>query len=161
MLLRLLGSLALAAPLLLSQVRKPDFSGTWKTDPSKSTFKVTPVKNPDPSVSDAPPPPPPDEQSLEVIDQKDNALKIGELAFTLDGRENTNELGQGLFQKSKTHWEGSKLITEWVLERDGQKLVTVRQVRSLSDNGKIQIVDLHVQTPETICDSHTVRIKQP
>ena len=74
-----------------------------------------------------------------MIDQKDNSLKIGELAFTLDGRENTNELGQGLFQKSKTHWEGAKLVTEWVLERDGQKLVTARQVRSLADNGKTQI----------------------
>jgi len=160
MLLRLLCSFALAVPLLLSQVRKPDFSGTWKTDPSKSTFKVTPVKNPDPSVSDAPPPPP-EEQPPEVIDQKDNSLKIGELAFTLDGRENTNELGQGLFQKSKTHWDGTKLVTEWVLERDGQKLVTARQVRSLADDRKTQIVDTHVQTPETISDSHAVMIKQP
>jgi hypothetical protein len=159
MLHRLLVSLALATPLLVSQVRKPDFSGTWKTDPSKSTFKLTPVKNPDPSASDVPPPPPPDEQPPEVIDQKDNALKIGELTFTLDGRENTNELGEGLFQKSKTHWEGSKLITEWVLERDGQKLVTARQVRSLADDRKTQIVDTHVQTPDTISDSHAVMIK--
>jgi hypothetical protein len=159
MLLRVFGLSALAVSLLLSQVRKPDFSGTWKTDPSKSTFKLTPIKSPDPSASDVPPPPPPDEQPPEVIDQKDNALKIGELTFTLDGRENTNELGEGLFQKSKTHWEGSKLITEWVLERDGQKLVTARQVRSLADDRKTQIVDTHVQTPDTISDSHAVMIK--
>src|ERR1700676_2498318 len=124
MLLRLLCLFALTISLLLSQVRKPDFSGTWKPDPSKSTIKVTPVKNPNTSASDVPPPPPPDEQGPEVIDQKDNVLKIGVLVFTLDGRENNNELGQGLFQKSKTHWEGSKIITEWVLENDGQKVVT-------------------------------------
>jgi hypothetical protein len=161
MLLRLLFSLVLATPLLVSQVRKPDFNGTWKPDPSKSTFKLTPAKNPDPSAADVPPPPPPDEQSPEVIDQKDNSLKIGELAFTLDGRENTNELGQGLLHKSKTHWEGAKLITEWVLERDGQRLVTARQVRSLADGGKTQIVDTHVQTPDAISDSHAVMLKQP
>jgi hypothetical protein len=160
MLLRLF-SLALAVSLLLSQVRKPDFSGTWKTDPSKSTFKLTPVKNPDHAAPDVPPPPPPAEQPPEVIDQKDNSLKIGELAFTLDGRENTNELGEGLLQKSKTHWEGSKLNTEWVLERDGRTLVTAHQVRSLADDGKTQIVDTHVQTPDTISDSHAVMIKQP
>jgi hypothetical protein len=161
MLLRLLGSLALATSLLLSQIRKPDFSGTWKTDTSKSTFNLTPVKNPDSSATDVPPPPPPEEQGPEVIAQKDNSLKIGELAFTLDGRENINELGQGLLQKSKSHWEGSKLVTEWVLERDGQKGVTARQVRSLADGGKTQIVDTHVQTPDTISDSHAVMIKQP
>jgi hypothetical protein len=160
MLLRLLGSLVLVASLLLSQVRKPDFSGTWKPDPSKSTFKVTPVKNPDHAVPDVPPPSPHDEQPPEVIDQKDNTLKIGELAFTLDGRENTNEHGEGLFQKSKTHWEGNKLITEWVLEHDGQKLVTARQVRSLADDRKTQIVDTHIETPETIIDSHAVMGKQ-
>jgi hypothetical protein len=161
MLLRLLGSLELATSLLLSQVGKPDFSGTWKTDASKSTFKLTPVKSPDHAAPDVPPPPPPDEQPPEVIDQKENSLKIGMLAFTLDGRENTNELGEGLFQKSKSHWEGSKLITEWVLEHDGQKVVTARQVRSLADGGKTQIVDTHVQTPDTISDSHAVMIKQP
>jgi hypothetical protein len=163
MLLRLLCSLALAVSLLVSQVRKPDFSGTWKADPSKSTLKLTPVKNPDPAARDEPPPPPPppDEQPPEVIDQKDNSLKIGELAFTLDGRENINELGQELLHKSKTHWEGTTLVTEWVLERDGQKVVTARQVRSLADGGKTQIVDTHVQTPDTISDSHAVMIKQP
>lgn len=161
MFLRLLGSLALTTPLLVSQVRKPDFSGIWKPDSSKSTFKLTPVKNPDSSASDVPPPPPPNEQTPEVIEQKGNSLKIGELAFTLDGRENLNELGQGLLHKSKTHWEGGKLITEWVLERDGQKLVTARQVRSLADDGKTQIVDTHVQTPDIISDSHAVMIKQP
>jgi hypothetical protein len=161
MLPRLLCLFAITLSLLLAQVRKPDFSGTWKPDPSKSTFKLTPVKNPDPSASDVPPPPPSDEQPPEVIDQKDNALKIGELAFTLDGRENTNQLGEGFVQKSKTHWEGAKLITEWVLERDGQKLVTARQVRSLAQDGKTQIVDTHVQTPSTIRDSHDVMIKQP
>ena|SRR5579872_5576128 len=106
MLLRLLGSLALATPLLLSQVRKPDFSGTWKPDPSKSSFKLTPVKNPDPSAPDVPPPPPPNEQAPEVIDQKDNALKIGELAFTLDGREIPMNLAKGCFKNPKRIGKG-------------------------------------------------------
>jgi ABC-type Fe3+ transport system substrate-binding protein len=67
----------------------------------------------------------------------------------------------GSLQKSKTHWEASKLVTEWILERDGQKLVTARQVRSLADGGKTQIVDTHVQTSDTISDSHAVMIQQP
>jgi hypothetical protein len=160
MLARLLCLFALTISLLLSQVRKPDFSGTWKPDPSKCTNKLTPVKNPDSSVPVVPPPPPPDEQLPEVIDQKDNSLEIGELSFTLDGRENINELGQGLLEKSKTHWEDAKLVTEWVLERDGQKLATARQVRSLVGDGKTQIVDTHVQTHDAISDSHVVMLKQ-
>ncbi len=118
------------------------------------------MKNPDPAASEVPPPPPIGEQPPEVIEQKGNTLKIGELSFTLDGRENLNGLGQGLLQKSKTHWEGSKLVTEWVLEGDGEKLVTARQVRSLAEDGKTQIVDTHVQTPEIVIDSHVVMVKQ-
>ena len=160
MLIRQLCSLALAAPLLISQVRKPDFSGTWKADQSRSTSKVTPVKNPDPAASEAPPPPPIGEQPPEVIEQKGNSLKIGELTFTLDGSENLNELGQGVLHKSKTHWEGDKLVTEWVLEQDGEPLVKARQVRSLAADGKTQTVDTHVQTPQVVSDSHAVMVKQ-
>jgi hypothetical protein len=156
---RLLCSFAICACLLVAQAPKPDFSGTWKADQSKSTSKVTPVKNPDPAAPEAPPPPPIGEQPPEVIEQTGNQLKIGELTLTLDGNENVNELGQGLLHKSKTRWEGSKLVTEFVLERDGEKLVKGRQVRSLAEDGT-QIVDTHVQTPQVVSDTHAVMVKQ-
>jgi hypothetical protein len=89
---RLFCSLAICVCLLVAQAHKPDFSGTWKADASKSTEKITPVKNPDPKASAAPPPPPIGEQPPEVIQQKGNTLKIGELIFTLDGSENINEV---------------------------------------------------------------------
>jgi hypothetical protein len=158
--IRLLYALAIGGVLLLAQARKPDFSGTWEADASKSTEKVTPVKNPDPAAPDAPPPPPPGEQPPEVIEHKGNRLKIGELTFTLDGGENVNPVGQGLLHKSKTHWEGSKLVTEFVLERDGEVLVRGRQVRSLADDGKTQTVDTHVQTPQVVSDAHAVMMKE-
>jgi len=69
--LRLLFSLAISVCLLLSQTKKPDFSGTWKADQSKSTTTTTPAKNPNQAAADdAPPPPPLDEQPPEVIQQK-------------------------------------------------------------------------------------------
>lgn len=117
------------------------------------------MKNPDPAAPEAPPPPI-GEQPPEVIHQKGNQLKIGELTFTLDSSENINPVGEGLVHGSKTHWEGSKLVTEFVLERDGEALVKGRQVRSLAEDGKTQTVDTHVQTPQLISDSHAVILKE-
>jgi hypothetical protein len=158
--LRLLFSLAISVCLLLSQTKKPDFSGTWKVDQSKSTTTTTPAKNPNQAAADdAPPPPPLDEQPPEVIQQKGNNLRIGDLNFTLDGAENVNELGQGITHKSKTHWDGNRLVTEWVMERDGATLVKAKQSRALSEDGKAQTVDTHVETSTVITDFHAVMVK--
>jgi hypothetical protein len=157
---RLFWSLAVAAGLVVAQAGKPDFSGAWKTDGSKSTTKITPVKKPDPGASEAPPPPPLDEQPAEVIEQKGNRLRIGDLTFTLDGAENVNQLGQDITHKSRTHWDGNELVIEWVMERDGETLVKARQVRILSEDGKTQTVNTHVETSQVISDTHAVMAKQ-
>jgi hypothetical protein len=153
---------ATAVALALSQTPKPNFTGTWKADDSKTVVKTTPVKNPSEDAPEAPPPPPPEEQPPDVIEQNGNDLRIGEQTFTLDGKENINPLGvEGMAHRSTTHWEGNKLVSDWALERDAKKLATGHRVRSLSGDGKTQIVETHIETPRLIIDTHMVMVKQP
>ncbi len=161
--MRLLCSFTIGTCLLLGQGRKPDFTGTWQTDESKSTTKITVLKNPDPDAAYAPPPPPPPlgEEPPEVIEQKGNKLKIGEQTFPLDGTENASPMAdESLLHRAKAHWDGNKLVTEFAIERDGKTLVKGTQVRSLSEDGKTQTVDTHVQTSQAITDSHSVKLKR-
>ncbi|MEK7404821.1 MAG: hypothetical protein AAB225_06905 [Acidobacteriota bacterium] len=126
----LLGLLALSLAFAQS---KPDLTGSWKVDNSKSNFGALP----------------PPQSLVNKIDHKDPTLKITsitvgdsgertfELAFTTDGKENTNSIGS-IEIKSKVRWEGRDLLMEhtagevtlkdkWTLSEDGKTLTLVRQ----------------------------------
>ena len=63
-----------------------------------------------------------------------------ESRYTTDGKENVNEGFRGNSTKSKTHWEGAKLITESVMETPNGTRET-KEVRSLSPDGKTMTVE--------------------
>ncbi len=121
------------ALLALAQA-KPDFSGGWKLNISKSDFGALPA---------------PESATLK-IEHKDPALKmvsttVGssgersyELSFTTDGKECTNWIGN-VEVKSVLRWEGATLILEhkaaggevtlkdeWALSEDGRTLTITR-----------------------------------
>lgn len=127
-------TLAMVATVAVAQSR-PDFSGTWKTDISKSNFGLLP---------------PPQSASMKV-EHKEPALKLisitasdsgersFEASFTTDGKECTNFLGNTEV-KSVLKWDGSALLMEhkagggevvvkdkWTLSEDGKVLTLVRQ----------------------------------
>ena len=74
-------------------------------------------------------------------------LTIPEWAATTDGVERSEKCGPGEF-KSKTHWEGDRLITAWSLERDGRPEITGEWIRSLSADGRTQSLEIKAHDPQ-------------
>ena len=126
-----------------AQDQRPDFSGTWKLDKEKSDvgaeerngrfrggmFDSLVIEHKDPEL---------------IIKRKMN-LPSGEerttqSKYTTDGKDNTNEGFRGMTSKSKTHWEGDKLVTESTRETPRGTIET-KEVRSLSADGKTMTVE--------------------
>jgi hypothetical protein len=130
---------------------RTDFSGRWELDRSHS---------------DLPSPAP--ENLVEVIDQHGSDLKVTstskdwntskpiavslfalllpEFSTTTDNKESIQPFGPGQI-RSKTSWQGSDLVTDWTLERNGQVAVTGRWVRRLSEDGNTQTVEISAHDP--------------
>jgi hypothetical protein len=127
-----------------AQSQKPDFSGTWKLDKEKSDvgteerggrfrggmFDSIVIEHKDPEL---------------VIKRKMNRPsgeeRTAESKYTTDGKENANEGFRGMTTKSKTHWEGDKLVTESTMETQRGTMET-KEVRSLSADGKTMTVEM-------------------
>jgi hypothetical protein len=125
---------------------KPDFSGTWNLDLTKSDFGPTP---------------PPDSMVL-VVEHKEPALKIMSTQtsqgasisntrnITTDGKPNANKLqtGDGAQDVTSTSkWNGNKLSTAYTLEMQGMKL-GVNDSWSLSADGKVLTVMRAISTEQ-------------
>lgn len=132
---------------------KPNFSGTWKLDVTKSDFGVLP----------------PDNSRTYVIDHNDPVLKIAvsadtaqgkqdfTLNFTTDGKEATNNAG-GLELKSILTWESSTLVDNTKLKFQDQD-VTVKEIWLLSDDGKTLTQSAHYISPMGEMDTKFVYAK--
>jgi hypothetical protein len=100
---------------------KPNFSGSWAMIDSSDNSGTAGT-----------------EHLFMRVEHRDPQLKvtIGESVWTLstDGVENTNRMN-GAEVRSRTRWEGDRLITEWVTQADG-KTMQHRQAWSLSKDGK-------------------------
>jgi hypothetical protein len=142
----LLLALAAAVPALA----KPNFTGDWKLNASKSEFGQMP---------------PPSSMS-QKISHEDPKLKSAvkqagqqgefemESTYTTDGKENTNEVfGQAV--KSTAKWEGDTLVIEskmrfgendmtivekWTLSEDGKTLTKAQLFKSAMGEGQIKLV---------------------
>ena len=140
--------LLLCAVVALGQDAKPNFSGDWTLDREKSemgeprqgggggggrgrgmgmgSFSITQ-----------------DGDSL-VLKRKvefQGEERTFESRHTADGKENINEGFRGSSVKSKTHWDGAKLVTESVIETPNGTRET-KEVRSLSADGKTMTVEI-------------------
>jgi hypothetical protein len=149
-------TVAKAAPAVSAPVSsgaKPNFSGTWKLDVSKSDFGVLP----------------PDNSRTCVIDHNDPVLKVAvsadgaqgkqdfTLNFTTDGKEATNNAG-GLELKSILNWESSTLVDNTKLKYQDQD-VTVKEIWLLSEDGKILTQNAHYVSPMGEMDTKMVYVK--
>jgi hypothetical protein len=135
-----LSTLVLFAASLAAQ-SKPNFSGTWKMNASKSDFGPLPPTN----------------SRTDVIEHNDPALKIATTAdtaqgsvsfntnYTTDGKEvvNKRDTPAGAQEiKSTLAWEGSKLVVNSKLKISDQD-ITLKAVWSLSDDGKTLTQNVH------------------
>jgi hypothetical protein len=109
---------------------KPNFSGSWKVNNSKSDFGPMPAP-----------------QSItSKIDHKEPNLKIAttwvgdqgertfEFSYTTDGKENTNTFGNAEI-KSKATWEGSTLLIASKGSADSGEF-SIQDKMSLSEDGR-------------------------
>ena len=141
-------ALAVAGGLAASpaaQAAKPNFTGTWTLDVSKSDFG----------------PSPPPESMVMVVEHKDPAIKIkstqktaeGEVvndrSLTIDGKPNTNNIkmvgGDAQKVTSTSKWDGAKFVTTYPLDIQG---TTITFVDSWALEGAVLKIARNVTTPE-------------
>lgn len=124
-----------SAPQVRADERKVSLSGRWVMDADHSSYGRMPVPK----------------SYVEVIDQKEPVITIsttsedqrGEMKsfmkLTTDDRESLNEINGNEF-RSKSHWDGAKLITTVTGDR-GMRMV---EARFVSADGKTQTVETYM-----------------
>jgi hypothetical protein len=141
---------ALILPFAPRAQSRPDFTGTWTMDASRSQLPQMGRGGRGGGGRGA------GGGSLtQVIKQTAADLTIeiqgGPLSRTavykLDGSPTTNEGGRGATITSKTRWDGAKLIIESTREIQGFSLSTT-ETRSLEAGGKEMVVETTAATPQ-------------
>ena len=153
--------LTLAALLPATAIAQtPDLSGTWKINLIKS---------------DAPP----QGRGGQQMDMSNLMLTITQTAemitmvqtgmgpertitYYLDGRESTNAAMRGEM-KSTSKWDGEQLVTEGTAtgqSPNGPVTMTIKETRSLSEDGKTLTVSTTTDTPMGVRTRKTVFEKQ-
>ncbi len=133
---------------------KPNYSGTWKLNVTKSDFG--PIPGPD--------------SRTDVIEHNDPMLKVstaqdgpqGKQEYTLnlttDGKEMTNTPG-GLEVKSVGGWEANNLVMNVKLKFQDND-VAAKTTWLLSDDGKTMTQNQHLSTPMGELDQKMIFEKQ-
>jgi hypothetical protein len=133
---------------------KPNFSGEWKLNVSRSDFGPLPVP-----VS-----------RTDKIKHEEPALKVTttqasqqgegtfELNYTTDGKESVNEI-RGNSMKSTSKWDGDTLVIETKANFNGNDLM-LSDKWSLSADGKVLTINRHIASPMGELDQKVVLEKQ-
>jgi hypothetical protein len=120
---------------------KPDFSGTWKLDQAKSKIPGTNGRGGAGTNATAP-------GYTITIRQTPTSLTIESTrngtpvaaTYKLDGSESTNPTGHARLMRSKSRWEGPKLVTDSTQKGPHGEIRKMSEVRSLE--GKTLIVEV-------------------
>ena len=148
---RIVITLAILALAALPALAKPNFTGDWKLNASKSTFGEMPapdsmtykITHADPKLSTA----------------TKTSGQMGEFemqaSYTTDGKESTNEGFGGSTTKSVVKWDGDTLVIEtkgqfgdneftmtqkWTLSADGKTLNILQTFKSAMGEGEQKLV---------------------
>ena len=144
----ILAVLALAA---LPALAKPNFSGDWKLNTSKSTFGQMPA--PDSMTHKITH----DDPKLSTVTKQSGQMGEFEMhaSYTTDGKESTNEGFQGSTTKSVAKWDGDTLVIDskgqfgdneftmtqkWTLSADGKTLTVVQVFKSAMGEGEAKLI---------------------
>lgn len=159
--------------LLGVENQKPNFSGNWKPDETKSSTQKRLKTTADAAKATAPPPPPSDarlpseqiehnEPVLRIVAISAKGERLNEVTMRTDGKEHIIKIGAGaMIHRSKSHWEGDTLVTQWHIERDGKIVIEGVDQRSLSEGGKVLTINRHTEDDKSESDSVIVYRKQP
>jgi len=136
----------LAAGMMALAADKPNFSGEWTLDATKSEFG---------------PMPPPSSMSRKV-DHNDPDLTYTQQAsggqgdqtitmkYSTDGKETTNDM-MGNPLKTVAKWDGSALVITGKADFGGNEITLVDKW-TLSDDGKVLTDALHIDSPQGAFD---------
>lgn len=128
---------------------KPDFSGTWNLNVSKSDFGPVPGPNSETVVitEDGP-------KVTESVKYEDDQGKQGyDLAYTMDGPEivypadAAPHVGIVTLQKLKANWQGTLLVLTESLKYQEDADVTGTISRGLSADGRVLTMNFDLMTP--------------
>jgi len=133
---------------------KPNFSGEWKLNASKSEFGPLPapssrtdkITHSDPSLKVT---------TTSVGPQGEVSLK---LAYTTDGQESTNDL-RGNPAKSTAKWDGDALVIVTKAKFQDND-ITLTDKWTLSEDGKTLTIDRKIVAPQGEFGQKTVMEKQ-
>ena len=133
-------AVVLAVPSL-AFAQAPNFSGKWIQDMEKS----------DPPMGGRGPAGP---QSLtitqtaaEITLERETPNGVMKTVYKLDGSESVNAGGRGGEVKSKSAWDGSKLVTKYSRTM-GEVTVDVTETRSLEADGTLTVVSVTKGGPQ-------------
>jgi hypothetical protein len=133
-------AVVLAVPSL-AFAQAPNFSGKWIQDMEKS----------DPPMGGRGPAGP---QNLTITQtatdftiERETPNGVMKTVYKLDGSESTNAGGRGGEVKSKSAWEGSKLVTKYSRTM-GEVTVDVTETRSLEADGTLTVVSVTKGAPQ-------------
>ena len=124
------------------QAQAPDFSGTWRLDETKSNVVATagfigliPAGAP---------------KTLHITQPANGSLVVesqineAHVRIYKMGRETSTPAGQGGSVTMTTKWDGRTLTSEGALKNAGGETTTVKEVLSLSADGKMMTVQTSV-----------------
>lgn len=117
---------------------KPDFSGTWKFDPERSSLQITPpdastfvIEHDDPHWR---------LERTHVFGGKSDTLT---LELTTDGGLVTSTI-DGWQRRARMHWEDRTLVLDSMTSR-GEQVTTVVVRYKLEDDGRTFIAEEHLE----------------
>jgi hypothetical protein len=133
---------------------KPNLSGTWKLNTSKSDFGVLPGPDSRTDVIEHADP--------VLTDHVDASTAQGPQKYTMnlttDGKEAVNQLGPNQ-AKSTATWDGSNLVVNTNLKYNDQDVV-IKSVWTVSPDGKTLTQEVHLASPMGETDQKLVYEKQ-
>jgi hypothetical protein len=145
----------MAVTLLSGQAQaKPNFSGEWKLNTTKSEFGPMPAPT----------------SRTDTITHADPSLKITtkqstpngdatvDMKYMTDGSESTNEI-RGNPMKSVSKWDGDTLLIDTKASFQGND-ITIGDKWTLSEDGKVLTVNRHLKAPQGELDQKMVFEKQ-
>jgi len=131
----------------------PDFAGQWYSHNSHISFERIAGSGTSKTGQRLSAPPPPPIGKTEKITREGDVLKIAggpsavgsthtinlsgsDVVETMTGKDGSQTTRTG---RSKV--EGRNIITDWKMERDGKNIAEGQEIRSLSEDGKVQTID--------------------
>jgi hypothetical protein len=146
--------MAFSAGFSQAWAAKPDFSGTWKLDASKSEFGPMPapdkwertITHQDPSLK------------YKTVQAGPQGEMTTDTSYTTDGKESMNKF-RGQDVKGVAKWDGDVLTIQSKREVQGME-ISINERWTLSPDGKVLTIANAISTPQGDFETKIVADKQ-